>query len=962
MTSVHSDIVNNLAPRLKGDVAVDEASRTLYATAACMYKIFPAAVVYPKNTADVIQVVRFAKENGLSVTPRGAASSLVGQAVNSGIMLDFTKYMNRILGYNEQGQTVRVQPGTVYGALNRYLKQFARYFPPDPSSGEYCTIGGMVANNATGAHSIKNGATVDYIESLEVVLADGELVRTKKYDPGDADFLASLQEDNPLSEMNRFLFTLAREKHKLIKAHSPKVEKNTSGYRLEKLLQGGQFCPGSIFCSSEGTLGIITEIELKVKKPEKYKLLTVINFDTLEKAAQAIDPILDTGAGAVEMMEKKALTLIRKYMPELHIYFPEDIESQLYVEFSADDLQILQQQNHNLCIYLERTFKEGMSYKVADSADLQQKLWKVRKASFPLVYNEKRPEKVLAFIEDFVVKPKDIALYIRKLYEIYEKYDTEAIILGHAGRGNFHARPFINLKEETEVGKVQHIMDDVFELVRQLGGSLSGEHGDGRARAHLLPRQAGPLYEVYEQVKHFFDSENRLNPGVKINRENQLTKNLRFSPAYKRIETKTVLHFEDDDYYYEAEKCHGCSACRQTNVTSTMCPLFQITGDELAAPRGKANILQNLISGDLPQSFTEAEAYKKMLDYCVYCEGCYVDCSSHVDVGRLLLEHKARYRKKHWPGIMQWTLEHSEALSRVNSFFAPIANPLLKNKTVRVLMEKTIGIDRRRVMPEAERPRMYRKNIKTTHPQQPVAKVVFFPDLYARYNHSRLTRLAIQILEKYNVQVIIPELQSAAMPAIVYGNVELARKTIRKNLPLLSEYVRQGYAIVSSEPTAVLALRKEWKDILNDAQVELVAGRTFEFFEFLRGLKRDRKINGQLAFKEVNDSFAYHAPCHLKALQTGRPALEFLREIPGLQITEVNRGCCGIAGTYGFKKGSNGFEQSMKIGAALFRELSDEKYSYGLTECSTCKMQMEQGADKQTLHPIEVLAQALEIS
>jgi len=961
MDAVPENILKKLQPFLQGEAAYDATTRALYATAACMYKIFPLGVIYPQSTADVAAVVRFAREKRMAVTPRGAGSGLVGQSVNRTLMLDFTRHMNRILSYDVRRETVRVQPGVIYGELNRYLKPYQRYFAPDPSSGEYITLGGMVANNAAGAHSIKNGATVDYIESLEVVLADGQIVRLQKRDLQSRELLSSLKEDTPTGRVSRFLYDLVRDNEALINKYTPHVEKNTSGYRLEKIISENRFCPANIFASSEGTLGIITEIELHVKKPPDFKILTVINFDTLEKAAQAIEPILQLGASAVEMMAKEALALVRKYRPELAGYFPASVESQLFVEFDGDDPEFVRQQNDDLQTFLKKTFPLGMDYLVAQSQNDQKELWKIRKASFPLVYNEKRPEKVLAFIEDFVVRPRDIAVYIRRLYEIYEKYRIDAIILGHAGRGNFHPRPFINLTDAADVKKIQQVMNDVFELVAELGGSLSGEHGDGRARAHLLPQLVGPLYQVYEQVKQFFDPENRMNPGVKMNRENQLTQNLRFSSRYKRHKSETLLHFEDDDYYYEVEKCHGCSACHQTNATTTMCPIYQISGDELAAPRGKANILQNLLSGDLTPTFTRSKDYKKMLDYCVYCEACFVDCSSHVDVGRLLLEHKARYRKAHGTNLLQHALEHGESLSRLNSFLAPVVNPLLKNKAVRYLMEKSIGIDRRRIMPVAESPLKFRKNRKTGTIKAPLAKVVFFTDLFARYNHSALTRQAIKILETYHVQVEVPNLKSAAMPAIVYGNLELARRTIRKNLPLLSGYVNRGFQIVSTEPTAVLAMRKEWKDILPDPQVQEIAAEVYEFFEFLLKLKAEKKIDEQIPLKSVPIRFGYHAPCHLKALQIGRPGVEILQDIPGIKINEINRGCCGIAGTYGFKKGSNGFEQSMKIGAALFDELSSADTQYGLTECSTCRMQMEQGSGKNTLHPVEVLAWALGI-
>lgn len=945
---------NQLQKLIEGEAAFDEKTRAIYATAACMYKIVPTGVVFPKSLNDVIQVVNYARQNGLSITARGAGSSLVGQAVNNGVILDFTRYMNKIIAYDAEKETVRLQPGVTQGELNRFLKKYDRYLPPDPSSGEYCTLGGMIANNATGSHSIKCGATVDYIESLQVVLFNGSSIETRIWDVNKAQFKNFINQQTDEAKLYRFIYELVNNNKALIENHTPKVEKNASGYRLEKLIDGNRFNLGKLFCSSEGTLGIVTEIELQVKKPPRHKILTVINFDTLEKAAQAIELILDINPSAVEMMEKKAIRLVRKYRPDLHDYFPENIESQLFVEFDGWSLKEVQGQNNQLVQFLKNTFAEGVEFKIAADAAERNALWQIRKESFPLVYNEKRPEKVLAFIEDYAVKPKDIAEYIRKLYDIYKKYEVDAIIYGHAGRGNFHTRPFINLKEESQVQKMQKIADEVFEVVSGLGGALSGEHGDGRARAHFLPKIAGPLFELYVRTKQHLDPDGIFNPGVKINKENQLTSNLRFTPDYKRIERETLLHFDDDNYYYEIEKCHGCSACRQMNIATAMCPLFQITGDELASPRGKANILQNLISGNLDSSHASDKQFKQMLDYCIYCESCFVECTSHVDVGKLLLEHKARYRKEHGADLLHWTLEHGEWLSKFTSYFAPVSNPVMKNKAARWLMEKIIGIDRRRTMPKAVTPLKYKNDSKTNGVRNPAAKVVYFSDLYARYNDSGLAKTAVKILEYNQVEVVTPNLHSAAMPAIVYGNFDFARKTIKKNIPVLMEYIRKGYKIVSTEPTAILALKKEWYDLIPSDDTKIISENTFEYFDFLLNLDIPNKIENKPG--KVNITFGYHTPCHLAALEIGRPAVQFLRQIPGIKINEINRGCCGIAGTYGFKKGDKGFNQSMKIGAGLFEELSLPEIDLGLSECSTCRMQMEQGSQKRALHPLIVLA------
>ena len=949
-----------LKERVKGDVSFSDTSRALYATAACMYKMIPSGVVFPKSAADVAEVVRYAAENNLSVTGRGSGSSLAGQAVNSGIILDFSRYMNRIIGYDAQTETVRVQPGVVYGALNRYLKQFSRVLPPDPSSGQYCTVGGMVANNAAGAHSVKYGFTIDYIHSLEVVLASGEMIRTQSLSTDSPAFQTVCNRDTHESRLISATYRLLSEHEPLIRKHTPGVRKIASGYRLERTLHKGQLDLGKLFCGSEGTLGLITEITFKVAPIPRFQKLVVVNFDTLEKAADLIEPLLEMQPAAVEMMEKKAMDLVRDNRPDLRSFFPEGIESQVYVEFDGSSEQNVAEATRELIRFLEHRFPQGMSYNIAETEFDRAELWKVRKASFPLVYQKKRPEKVPAFIEDFVVPPGRIAEYIRFVYSVYETHGTEAIILGHAGDGNFHIRPFIDFSKEADLQLMRVLMDEISEKVLEMGGAISGEHGDGRVRARLLLKQAGPLWQVYKQVKDLFDPEGILNPDVKISEKDQLNTNLRFSPQYTRKLRPTLLHFQEDNFYYEIEKCHGCSACHQSNVTTTMCPVFQITADELASPRGKANILQNLIARDLPDDYTQEADFKQMLDYCIYCEGCYVECPSHVDVGRLLQEHKARYRAEHGATLMQRALEHSETLSSLQSFAAPLTNALNSWKPARLLMEYTLGIDHRRPLPKAASARTFRKLNRTRDILQPRDKVVLFHDLFARYNRPELTRLAIRILQSFQIQVVSLPLGSAGMPAIVYGNLKLARRTISKSKHILAHYVNKGFTIISTEPTAALALRKEWVDVDSSAEVRSIAAHTFEFFDYVQAFLQRNKINPE--FKPVEIQLAYHAPCHLKALQVGRPGVELLRLIPGVRIREIDRGCCGIAGTYGFKKGKHGYDASMQIGKALFEDLKNgPEHEKGLSECSTCRLQMEHGSGKEVLHPIEILARSLKI-
>ena len=942
-----------LRGRVRGEVAFDAGTRALYSTAACIYRIRPLGLVCPLDADDVVAAVRTCHEHRVPVTARGGGSGLAGQALGDGVILDFSVHMNRVLEVAEDHAWV--QPGLVLDELNAALAPPGRYFPPDPSSGGYCTLGGMIANNSAGSHSVKYGTTIDYVDELDVVLADGTTARLRPYDLDGPDWRRLVAEETRDAQLHRDVRRLVERHRDLIEAHQPRTTKNACGYRLERAIERGSINLSRLVCGAEGTLALVTAAKLRIRPLPGARRLALLHFPDVVTAGRAVLEILEMGPSAVEIHEHRCVDVIRSGRPELAELLPPPGSSQLFVEFDGDtDAEAagrsaaMQHRIHDELGLATRCIEPA-------SDDETRKLWALRKATLPLLYNRPGPKRIISFIEDVTVPPDTIPEFIERLFALFERHGVEAVLYGHASQGNFHTRPFLDLHDPAQIETMRAVADDVFDLTLELGGSVSGEHGDGVARTEYVDKAYGPLGRLFGEVKAIFDPDGLLNPGKKVpdpRRGYSLTSHLRFDPDYGSRPLGERLAWGDGGMAAEAERCHGCGKCRTLPVAEVrMCPVFKSLGTEEAAPRAKGNLLREIAAGRL----VGAEAVRQLdrvAEQCVLCGSCRVDCPSKVDVPKLMFEAKARVAADGGPKPWRRLFARLDAISRLSAPLAPLVNLANRVAPARWMMETLFHIDRRRPIPRLTG-RTLRKRLRAS--RQPAERqVVYFPDVFAEYNDPTIGEALVRLLGEAGIETIVPPVRGCGILSMCYGDVAAAQRTIRRNIGVLHGLARQGLDILVTEPTALLCLTETYADFVPDAAAREVAGHCRDALAHLLGLIRSGDLKLDLA--ELPLTLGHHTPCHSRVAGLQGPSLELLAEIPGLTVVPVNEGCCGIAGSSGIRREK--YDLSMRIGRRLFERMAADDLDGAVTECSTCRMQIEHGAGVPTYHPLHLLARS----
>lgn len=925
----------------------DPLTRALYATDASIYQVRPTCVVLPRSTDDVVAAVRYAAETGTPIVGRGGGSGLAGESLTTGIVLDFSRYLDRVIETDLDDDWVRCQPGVVLERLNSALAKVGRLFGPDPSSATRATIGGVIANNATGSHSIKYGYADSHIESLTVVLADGQVA---EFSAGPVAAWGESRADHLGASIRK----LVQDNQDLIDRHMPVVKRNRSGYALNKIVEGDQVHLGRLIAGSEGTLALITEAKLRVVHGPVVRGLLQLNFDTMEAMARAVPVVLTYRPSTCETMDGKLLDIARRAYPRYRDVLPGGVAASLVIEHDGDDIDEVREK-------IERT-RRGIDSAVAAKVVLdpgdQRTIWDARKSAVPLLFRRPGPAQPVPFIEDVAVPPDRLAEYVAGLDEVFTRHKVDAALYAHAGDGELHTRPFLDLHDQTDVAKMRSIATETFELAWSLGGTISGEHGEGLVRVEFIRKQYGPLYDVMRRVKQEFDPDGILNPGKIINDDpDVMTRSLRFQ--HQRMPerlSEPKLVWRDGELIDEIERCNGNGQCRNLDATGTMCPVFRALRDEIASPRAHANMMRQWITGRLDESVIFSDAFKEAVGTCLNCKSCRQQCPSAVNIPKLMLEARATIADHNGLALSERFLARSGTMSMLGSLVAPVANASMRRQWFRTAMESVTGIDRRRPMPRfawgsylsRARRRLRARPVKG----EPVGRVAVFFDLFANYHDHRLAQAVIDVLVHNHIEVIVPDQVGCRMPAVCYGDLKTAKKGLARNIASLARAVRDGYTVVSAEPTAALMFRQEALDLIDSDDARLVAEHTQDVCEYLLALHRDGKLRTDLW--SVPMTLGYHMPCHLGAMEIGRPAVSLMELIPELTVVEMEAGCCGLAGTFGFRR--KHFNTSLAAGGRLHEALRGSRIDAGLTECATCKMQMELIGAKPTMHPMIVLA------
>ncbi len=936
-------LFESLQDQLEGEVLFSDLSRALYSSGASLFRIKPQAIVQVKSKDDLVKTIKFAREYKIPITPRGGGTSRAGNELGHGILIDFSKYLTRMVELNVEEKWVRVEPGIVLSELNKLLKPHNLYFPIDPSTKDSATLGGMIANNSSGPHAVKYGTTRAHVQGLELVLTNGELVTTGRMISGSsAESLGFLA-----AKIHKEIPDIIEKYEKYLEEERPFTSKNSCGYHVWDLMESGSVDLTPLLVGSEGTLALVSEAKLQLSSIPEKVLSGFVYLDDLGKVGEATQEILEEHPSMIEIMEKHILDLAREQRPELAEYFPENTEASLFIEFQEDTDQKLLDKFAMVRKRLMDDKQLAVEVLQARNKEEMKTFTKVRGISGPILNRMKGPKRPIAFIEDAAVHVSKLPEYISGLRQLFDRFDVKAAIYGHAGDGNLHTMAILDLRQQEDVNKMLNLSEAVCDLVLDLKGTVSGEHADGRLRTHYVERQYPHLYHAMREIKVVFDPEGIMNPGVIISDEdNSLGRDLKYGPDFHISSTGSP--FDSQLLQEQIENCSGCAKCR------SYCPIASNKLEEWTKGRGKITLYRELISGKLDPMILEDPEFKEIVDSCINCKRCLTECPSGVDVPWLAIVGRHEYVDKKGESFTNRVLTDTGTLCSQGSMLAPVANFATSLAPIRWGLQKAIGMEAKRYLPQF-RNQTLRKMMKNRKANLSSREVVFFLGCYANYNDPEGEGLAvIDVLEQNGLSVIMPEFRCCGIARISAGAQHQIIDDIRFNINILQEYASRGVPVIFSEPSCELAVKNEYPRIIDSEEARLVADNCYDIHQYLMHLHRDGQLNTN--FKQLDMTVGYHAPCHLKSVGVTSEPIELMELIPGVTVKQFSDKCCGMGGTYGLK--ANNYDLSMKIGERLFEEIRDADVNQVVTGCGACGMQIFQGTARESCHPLKLLAMA----
>jgi FAD/FMN-containing dehydrogenase/Fe-S oxidoreductase len=948
-----------------GEVRFDRLSRALYSTDASVYQIVPLGVVLPRTEADIVAIMRTCDRFGVPLTARGGGTSQAGQSIGPGVVLDCSKHFNQILEINVDDGWVRVQPGCVLDDLNRAAASAGLHFAPDISTASRATLGGMIANNSSGTHSVLHGKTVDHVLELRIVLADGSIIHVGPIEPAMLQERCAQQDRE--GECYRAACRLATEHAAEIERRYPKILRRVGGYNLDLLSRaldpanGVVFNLAHLFVGSEGTLGIVVEAKLRLIPVPRARALVVVQFDNLLDALGATPAILAHGPAAVEVMDRHILdsTKLNPDASRLRGFLQGEPAAILLIEFYADRPDEAQARVATLEAAL-RQAGAGVHYHRASQAAEQQRIWKLRTLALGLSMAEKGDAKALSFVEDTAVSPECLRAYIAEFLEIIRRHGTTAGVYAHASVGCLHVRPVIDLKTEAGVQRFEAIAAEVAELVLKYHGALSGEHGDGLVRSPFQEKMYGPvLYAAFRELKQVFDPRRLLNPG-KIVDAAPLTNNLRFGATYVTPDVPTLFDFTaDGGLSRAAELCAGVGECRKSRG-GAMCPSYRSTREEQHSTRGRANALRLALTGQAELRGLRDPALAEVFDLCLECKACKAECPTNVDMARLKAEFLHQHHSAHGFPWRSRVFGHVARLSRVGSALAPVSSWLLRSEPLRWLQERLLAIDRRRRLPAFARHTLVRRFAalgQNGGAMEVTERALLFPDTFTNYYEPDIGAAAVRVLNRAGCAVSLgpAQLRCCGRPLISNGLLHEAVEHARANVRLLYPWAAAGWPIFACEPSCILTLKDDYPALLRDEdrrQAEKVATACHTFEELLDTLPSAPTS----PFRAGPKRLFLQGHCHQRALVGLAPTLRVLKRIPGAQVIDLDAGCCGMAGSFGYEK--EHYDISRLVGEQqLFPALrhagaEDAIVAPGIS----CRLQIEHFCGRHALHPATLLA------
>lgn len=943
------DMADQLRRRIEGEVRFDDGSRALYATDASNYRQVPIGVVVPRHVGDVVETVAVARQFGAPILGRGGGTSLCGQCCNIAVVLDFSKYMRRILEVDPDQRRARVEPGCVLDFVRGAAEEHHLTFGPDPSTHNHCTLGGMIGNNSCGVHSVMAGKTDENIEELELLLYDGTRIRVGRH--GELELEEIIRAGGRRGSLYERLKSFRDKYAKLIREKFPNIPRRVSGYNLPWLLPENGFDVAKSVVGSEGTLALTLEATVRLVASPPARSLLVLGYPDVYQAADHIPEVLEAKPIGLEGIDDRLVGDMRamNIHPDTLSLLPPG-KGWLLVEFGADTKSDADEQAHHLMEALSR--KGGApQMKLYDCVQDERKIWTVRRSGLGATAHV--PDKNITWEgwEDASVPPEKLGGYLRDFRKLLDKFDYQGDLYGHFGQGCVHTRIDFDLETSEGISKYRRFIEEAADLVVTYGGSISGEHGDGQSKAVLLPKMFGPeMTRAFEEFKAIWDPDWKMNPG-KVVRPNLPTEDLRLGKDYAPPQLDTHFHFpaDKDNFGRVTLRCVGVGECRRAEG-GTMCPSYRVTHEEMHSTRGRARLLFEMLQGNPLGGGWKSEPIHEALELCLACKGCKSDCPVNVDMATYKAEflshyYEGRLRPRHAyaMGLIYWW-------SRLASCAPAIANFLSHAPLLGELAKWTAGI-----APQRELPRFAPQTFKQWFRNRPIrnancAKVLLWPDTFNNHFHPEVAQAAVEVLEQAGMRVIVPSRSlCCGRPLYDFGMLNTAKRLLREILDVLKPWIRDGIPVVGLEPSCVAVFRDELTNLFpHDEDAMRLRKQTFLLSEFL-----NREVNDYQP-PRLRRKALVHGHCHHKAIMKMDDEVKCLEKL-GLDFQVIDSGCCGMAGSFGFER--EHYDVSMAVGelALLPAVRNAAKDELIVANGFSCREQIRQATDRRALHLAQVI-------
>ncbi|MEF3079205.1 FAD-binding and (Fe-S)-binding domain-containing protein [Winogradskyella poriferorum] len=945
----------------------------LYATDASVYRMLPAAVALPKTIEDIKKLILFAKTHKVGLIPRTAGTSLAGQVVGKGIVVDVSKYFTKIISINKVKKTVTVQPGVVRDQLNNYLEPYGLFFGPNTSTSNRCMIGGMVGNNSSGTTSIQYGVTRDKVLSLKTLLSDGSEAIFNEISKDD--FLHKTKEQTLEGSIYKSIYEQLKSEtvQKQIKENFPKasIHRRNTGYAIDELIKSEVFTNSDekfnmckLLAGSEGTLAFTTEIKLQLDDlPPSYSAMVAFHFESVASCMKAVKPLMQHNLHTCEMIDDSILNLTKhnKTQQKNRAFIEGEPTAILMCELKAETQELL---DIEIKAIIKTAKKLNLSYAapILKGEDITKAL-ELRKAGLGLLGNMIGDKKAVACIEDTAVALDDLDAYIEEFTTLMRSYNQNAVYYAHAGAGELHLRPILNLKHAEDVKLFRTITTDVAKLVKKYQGSMSGEHGDGIVRAEFIPLMIGEAnYQLLKRIKSAFDVDNIFNPG-KIVDAFPMDKNLRYETDREEPEIETLLDFSHSQgILREAEKCNGSGDCRKlSEFGGVMCPSYRATRNEKDTTRARANALREYLTNSEKQNKFNHQELKDVFSLCLSCKACASECPSSVDVASLKAEFLYQYQKENGVSFKDKFYANATKYNKMASRFPDLANELFKTKFVRGFMNASLDIHPKRSLPEVTKSfsKITQNNARYNAGKTYNKTIYLFVDEFINYLESDIAIDAKLLLESLNYKVITINNIESGRSFLSKGFLEKAKAIANKNISYFKSVVNDDFYLIGIEPSAILTFKDEYLKLADDKETaQFVASKTFLIEEFIQKEIELGNITSNQFTKE-SKTVKFHGHCYQKALANQKSSFDILNLPENYKVTIIPSGCCGMAGSFGYEK--DNYEVSMQIGEqTLFPAVRKASEDTIISANGTsCRHQIKDGTGRVAKHPVSILREAL---